>query len=500
MEDNKKMKKIMGHYGIIVAIINFFGFLLVNSGGMPVNTSQDYVAWREFTDGHYVGMVICMVMAFVIPTVLIITYRKVKGDKFVKRFINAPFAYSAFGSLGWLLAFIFQSVYMFIFKFQEHAKIRGIMLISFLNIMQACIFIFTLAFLVLNYIHRQSVLPRIFPEGGIRKYSPNGPSVRFIFHVFYLSVCIFPIFYLISTIIGIVGNSNATIQWRAIVVLVIIILVTVIIWRIFSDYFTSPLKGLMEGAEAIKSGDYNHRVKIVSSDDFGELADTFNEMSLSIEKKNQRIQEISDSVIRGMAVMVESRDNSTGGHINRTSDGVAVFVKHLMNHDKYKDLPQEFYSAMIKAAPMHDLGKIAVDDAVLRKPGKFTDEEYEKMKAHSAEGAKIVEKVLANIDDENFKQIAINVAHFHHEKWDGAGYPNHLKGEEIPLEARIMALADVFDALVSKRCYKESFTYDKAFEIIEDSLGSHFDPELGKVFIECRPDLENLYNNIYFGE
>ena len=144
---------------------------------------------------------------------------------------------------------------------------------------------------------------------------------------------------------------------------------------------------------------------------------------------------------------------------------------------------------------MHDLGKIAVPDAILQKPGKFTDEEYEKMKSHSAEGAKIVEEVLSEVDDLEFKKIAINVAHYHHEKWDGSGYPDHLHAEQIPLEARIMALADVFDALVSKRCYKESFSYDKAFQIIEESLGTHFDPILGKKFITCRNKLENLYDN-----
>lgn len=154
-----------------------------------------------------------------------------------------------------------------------------------------------------------------------------------------------------------------------------------------------------------------------------------------------------------------------------------------------------FCESMIKAAPMHDLGKIAVDDAILRKPGKFTDEEYEIMKSHSAAGAKIVANVLQEVDDLEFKQIAVNVAHYHHEKYDGKGYPCGLKGEEIPFEARIMALADVFDALVSKRCYKDSFSYDKAFQIIEESLGTHFDPLLGKAFIACRENLEALYNN-----
>ena len=146
---------------------------------------------------------------------------------------------------------------------------------------------------------------------------------------------------------------------------------------------------------------------------------------------------------------------------------------------------------------MHDLGKIAVDDAILRKPGKFTDEEYEIMKKHSAEGARIIENVLSEVDDAEFKQIAKNIAHFYHEKYNGQGYPDGLKETQIPLEARIMALADVFDALVSKRCYKDTFSYDKAFSIIEESLGSHFDPVLGKIFISCRPKLEELYNSLY---
>ena len=146
---------------------------------------------------------------------------------------------------------------------------------------------------------------------------------------------------------------------------------------------------------------------------------------------------------------------------------------------------------------MHDLGKIAVDDAILRKPGKFTDEEYEQMKQHSAEGSRIIENVLSEVNDIEFKKIAMNIAHFHHEKYNGQGYPNGLREKQIPLEARIMALADVFDALVSKRCYKDTFSYDKAFAIIEDSLGSHFDPNLGKIFISCRQKLENLYDSQY---
>lgn len=145
---------------------------------------------------------------------------------------------------------------------------------------------------------------------------------------------------------------------------------------------------------------------------------------------------------------------------------------------------------------MHDLGKISISDAVLRKPGKYTEEEFAEMKKHTTEGARIVESILSGVEDDKFVQIAKNVAHYHHEKWNGQGYPCGIAGEEIPMEARIMALADVFDALVSKRCYKDAFSYDKAFIIIEESLGTHFDPKLGSIFLTCRKELEMLYNNL----
>lgn len=217
------------------------------------------------------------------------------------------------------------------------------------------------------------------------------------------------------------------------------------------------------------------------------------DLEQKVEEKTARIELMQDSVITGIASVVESRDNSTGGHIRRTSQCVRILVDALLDK-KYFPAASTFGNKVIKAAPMHDLGKIAVDDRILRKPGKFTAEEYAEMKKHSEEGARIVAEVLKEVDDTELLDITVNVANYHHEKWNGTGYPKGLRQKEIPLEARIMALADVFDALVSKRCYKEAYSYDKAFGIIEDSLGSHFDPELGRVFMSCRPKLEALYD------
>ena len=216
-----------------------------------------------------------------------------------------------------------------------------------------------------------------------------------------------------------------------------------------------------------------------------------------VEKKTERITHIKDMLLFGLAEMVESRDSNTGGHIKRTSDVVKIFATRLLeNKDKF-ELSENFLSLVTKAAPMHDLGKIAIDDAVLRKPGKYTPEEYEEMKRHSLEGAKKIKTILENVEDESFVRIAINIAYYHHEKWNGKGYPTGKKEIEIPVEARIMALADVFDALVSKRCYKDAFSYDEAFSVVEECLGEHFDPTLGALFLECRPELEEYYNKTF---
>ena len=215
-----------------------------------------------------------------------------------------------------------------------------------------------------------------------------------------------------------------------------------------------------------------------------------------VNQKTENIVAMHNKLILSMAAMVESRDNSTGGHIKRTSDVVNILIEEIQK-DKSDDrliLTNEFCYNIIKAAPMHDLGKIAVDDAVLRKPGRFTDEEFEKMKTHAEEGARIVHEILKDTDDQAFHILAENVAQYHHERWDGSGYPKGLKGEEIPLEARIMAVADVYDALVSKRVYKEAMSFEKADSIMMESFGKHFDKQLEKYYVAARSKLEDYYS------
>lgn len=207
----------------------------------------------------------------------------------------------------------------------------------------------------------------------------------------------------------------------------------------------------------------------------------------------EHLMKLQDNIILGMANLIENRDGDTGEHIKRTSQYVEMLARKAKEEGLYPEiLTDEYIELLVKAAPMHDVGKISVPDRILQKPGKLTDEEFEQMKRHAPEGGRIVREVFEDVEDEEYIEIAAQVASYHHEKWDGNGYADGLSGEDIPLSARIMALADVFDALVSKRCYKDAMSYDKAFQIIEESAGSHFDPKLTEVFLGMRENIIEL--------
>ena len=155
-------------------------------------------------------------------------------------------------------------------------------------------------------------------------------------------------------------------------------------------------------------------------------------------------------------------------------------------------LTDEYMEDVANSAPLHDVGKIKVSDLILNKPGKLTDEEFEIMKSHTTAGNDIITSAMALVSDSGYLKEAKNLATYHHEKWDGSGYPCGIAGEEIPLSARIMAIADVFDALVSKRSYKKPFTFEQAMDIIKEGAGKHFDPELAKLFIEADEEVRAI--------
>ncbi len=224
------------------------------------------------------------------------------------------------------------------------------------------------------------------------------------------------------------------------------------------------------------------------------LLATYNDkLKDEVEEKTENIRNMQAQILLGMADMLENRDGNTGGHIKRTSHVVEILIDTIREHGILQ-LEDRFCKAVIKAAPMHDLGKIGVDDQILRKPARLTREEFAIMKTHAAKSGELVESILRGMEEDYFVDVAKNMGRHHHEKWNGDGYPDGLKGEEIPLEARIMAVADVYDALVSKRCYKEAMSFEQASRVMLESMGSHFDPQMEEVFLKSREKLEEYYS------
>ena len=211
---------------------------------------------------------------------------------------------------------------------------------------------------------------------------------------------------------------------------------------------------------------------------------TANLLSTLLHKEEQ-LSHSHNEMVMGFATLVENKDGSTGGHVKRTTTYVKLLAEELRDRGIYKEeLNNEYLENLYRAAPMHDIGKIAVPDAVLQKPGKLTDKEFEIIKIHTVKGGNIIKETFGHLENEQYTHMAYAVARHHHEKWNGKGYPDGLRHKEIPLCARIMAIADVFDAVSEKRCYRDAMPLEKCFEIIAEGSGQAFEPVLAETFLD----------------
>ncbi|PWC74819.1 two-component system response regulator [Azospirillum sp. TSH64] len=218
------------------------------------------------------------------------------------------------------------------------------------------------------------------------------------------------------------------------------------------------------------------------------LADQNRQLEDRVAERTRDLLRAQDATIRAMASLAETRDNETGNHIRRTQNYVLALALHLSRDPRYAgQLDEETIELLYKSAPLHDVGKVGIPDSILLKPGKLSDAEFEVMKTHAALGHDAIfaaegQTDLAITGGSSFLRIAREIAHGHHERWDGTGYPQGLAGEAIPLSARLMAVADVYDALISRRCYKPPFPHEQAASIIREGSGSHFDPAVVDAF------------------
>lgn len=221
-----------------------------------------------------------------------------------------------------------------------------------------------------------------------------------------------------------------------------------------------------------------------------------------INQENPSVAELEhyhNEMVMGFATLVENKDGSTGGHIKRTTMYVKLLAEELRRRGYYKEiLTKDYVKNLCMAAPMHDIGKISVPDVVLQKPGRLTEEEFAAIKQHTISGGKIIQETFGHLGNEQYAGMAYEVARFHHEKWNGKGYPEGLKRKEIPLSARIMAIADVFDAVSEKRCYRDAMPLDKCFEIIRDGSGQDFDPLLVEVFLDIEERVAQIHEAVNY--
>ncbi len=214
------------------------------------------------------------------------------------------------------------------------------------------------------------------------------------------------------------------------------------------------------------------------------LRDQNQYLEAEVQRRTRETREIQDVTIQAMASLAETRDSDTGNHIRRTQNYVRALAEHLRDHPVLgPTLSPSFIEALYKSAPLHDIGKVGIPDRILLKPGKFTPEEFEIMKTHTTLGRDAIEAAERQLGLKvDFLRHAKEIAYYHQEKWDGSGYPEGISGTAIPLSARLMAVADVYDALISRRVYKEGMPHEKAATIIREGRGSHFDPDIVDAF------------------
>jgi len=262
------------------------------------------------------------------------------------------------------------------------------------------------------------------------------------------------------------------------------------------DYISKPFSGPLL-IKRIASQLLIVRQKKALLESRAALKDYADNLEEKVQKKTEEVIDLQNAVLSTVADLVEFRDELTGGHIARTQRYLKSLVEEMFRCGLYKDeISQWDMKFFLPSAQLHDVGKIAITDMILNKPDKLTPEEFEIMKSHVNVGVDAIEKIMHNTSEHAFLNHALLIAGTHHEKWDGSGYPMGLKGQNIPLEGRLMAVADVYDALISERPYKKAFSHEEARKIIIDSSGKHFDPALVEVFLQVEDEFARVAREI----
>ena len=261
-----------------------------------------------------------------------------------------------------------------------------------------------------------------------------------------------------------------------------------------ADSDETESRGLKIGAADYVTKPFNHDVVRARVDNHINLARYQHGLEQLVIKKAAEVTKTYEQTLEVLATIIEYRNLESGAHIRRTTLLTEAIVNKMLTNEKFKDALQAVnIHSLIKASALHDIGKIGIPDSVLLKPGKLTDEEFDMMKTHTTVGSEIIDSISSTLpDNDMYLRYADDICHFHHERWDGRGYPTGLKGEDIPLSARIISVVDVYDALVNPRCYKGAFSHDVSLGIIIEGRGTQFDPDI----VDMLPDISETFREL----
>lgn len=253
----------------------------------------------------------------------------------------------------------------------------------------------------------------------------------------------------------------------------------------------SELDGLSMGAVDYITKPFSAPLLLKRIETHLNLQDFTNNLQKMVEEKTKKVVELQNAILNTVAELVECRDGTTGGHIERTGHYLQLLLEALVSSGEYaEEVAGIDQKLLIQSTPLHDVGKISIPDAILQKPAKLSESEFEIMKCHSVYGRDIIHKISRQTSESEFLEQAAILALSHHERWDGKGYPHGLAEKKIPIQGRLMAIADVYDALISQRPYKKAFTHMEAVKIITDGRGTQFDPVLIDLFLKIEGRFE----------
>ena len=258
------------------------------------------------------------------------------------------------------------------------------------------------------------------------------------------------------------------------------------------DYITKPFSQslLMKRVE----------IQLLLQEQKNELREYNDNLIHMVDERTEEVASLQDAVIIWVAEIIEFRDSETGQHVERVQKYLKVLINAMIENEAYRNEVSSWdIEAFLKSALLHDVGKIKIRDNILLKNGSLTEEEFTKMKMHSSYGKSLIESLEEKVPNQTFLKYAKILAYRHHEKWDGTGYPDRLRGEEIPLQARMMAIADVYDALISERPYKEAYSHEEALRIIAEGRGTQFDPHLTDLFVSLSDEIKAVSEGLRNG-